>query len=259
MTAVYQLKNIRMSYNGSPVLKDVSFTALKGEMLSLLGPNGAGKSTILKLMAGLIFPDQGEVLFSGKSIAAISAKELARSVGYLPQINQPVFPYNCFDYVMLGRTPFLKGLMLGGESDREIVMKAMEDTDCVRFAEKDINKISVGERQSVFIARALASEPKVLLLDEPAATLDLEHSVSLYRLLAKLIERKKITIIIVSHNLNITSQFADRIILLNEGEIAEEGSPKQVLNESILKKIYGDSFQLIHNSEITRPVIIPKK
>jgi iron complex transport system ATP-binding protein len=259
MINMYQLQNIRMSYNGTPVLKGISLRVGKGAMLSLVGPNGAGKSTILKLMAGLIKPDSGKILFSGNDIALISSKELARKVGYLPQVSQPVFPYNCFDYVMIGRTPFLKGLMLGGDCDREIVRKAMEETDCIRFSDKDINKISVGERQCVFIARALAAEPDVLLLDEPAAALDLEHSVSFYRLLTRLIERKKITIVVVSHHLNITSQFADRIVMLDKGEIVADGAPEKVLNKDLLEKVYGSSFQLITNSKLKRPVIVPRK
>jgi iron complex transport system ATP-binding protein len=121
MINMYQLQNIRMSYNGTPVLKGISLRVGKGAMLSLVGPNGAGKSTILKLMAGLIKPDSGKILFSGKDITLIPSKELARKVGYLPQVSQPVFPYNCFDYVMIGRTPFLKGLMLGGNRLHQIL------------------------------------------------------------------------------------------------------------------------------------------
>lgn len=259
MKDIYRFKNIHMSYNGSEVLKGVSLRAARGELLSLMGPNGAGKSTILKLMAGLIRQDGGEIEFSGKDISQIPSKELARKVGYLPQVSQPVFPYNCFDYVMIGRTPFLKGLMLGGDHDREIVLNAMEETDCIKFSDKDINKISVGERQSVFIARALAAEPDVLLLDEPSAALDLEHAVSLYRLLARLIERKKITIVAVSHHFNITSQFADRIVMIDGGEIIADGTPGSVLKKDLLERVYGDSFELFADPRIKRPVIVPKK
>jgi iron complex transport system ATP-binding protein len=259
MEQIFRLQKIHMSYNGTPVLEEISLKVEKGAMLSIVGPNGAGKSTILKLMAGLIKPDKGGIFFYGKDIARMHSKELAQRVGYLPQISQPVFPYNCFDYVMIGRTPFLKGLMLGGDSDREIVRKAMEETDCVKFSDKDINKISVGERQCVFIARALAAEPEVLLLDEPAAALDLEHSVSLYRLLTRLIEKKNITIVVVSHHLNITSQFADRIVLLNNGTIEADGPPQNVLKRDLLEKVYGNSFQLITDTKIKRPIIVPKR
>lgn len=259
MENIFSLNDVNMSYNGTPVLKEISLNVKKGAMLSIVGPNGAGKSTVLKLMAGLIKPDRGGIFFYGNDITKMHPKELAQKVGYLPQISQPVFPYNCFDYVMIGRSPFLKGLMLGGKSDREIIQKAMEETDCLRFSDKDINKISVGERQSVFIARALASEPEVLLLDEPAAALDLEHSVSLYRLLTRLIENKKITIVVVSHHLNITSQFADRIVLLNDGRIEADGPPEKVLRKDLLSRVYGNSFQLITSPEILRPIIVPKK
>jgi iron complex transport system ATP-binding protein len=256
---IYELKNVQMSYNGSPVLRSISLSVERGALMSIVGPNGAGKSTILKLMAGLIKPDKGDILFSGASIHGIPLKNLAKKVGYLPQVSQPVFPYNCFDYVMIGRTPYLKGLMLGSDSDREIVKKAMEDTDCFKFAGKDLNKISVGERQCVFVARALAAEPEVLLLDEPAASLDLEHSVSLYRLLARLMDRKGITIVVVSHHLNITSQFADRIVMLNKGEIVADGSPEKVLNQKLLSKVYGNSFRLISDSDPQRPIIVPNR
>jgi iron complex transport system ATP-binding protein len=149
--------------------------------------------------------------------------------------------------------------MLGSKNDRKIVEKIMFETDCLQFAERDINSISVGERQRVFIARALASEPDLLLLDEPGSSLDLHHSVEIYRLLEKLNFECGITVIVVSHNLNITAQFAKRVIFLHKGEIIADDTPSGALIHKNLSMAYGDSFDLLEGEKSKRPVIIPRR
>jgi iron complex transport system ATP-binding protein len=259
LKAIYEIKKVNTSYNGGLVLKDVSFSVRSGEFISIVGPNGAGKSTLLKIMVGLMKPESGRVLYDGKPLGEHNPRMLAQKVGYLPQVNELSFSYRCYDMVMIGRTPYLSGLMLGGKNDREIVKKVMDDTDCLQFVEKDINAISAGERQRVFIARALAVEPQVLLLDEAVSSLDLEHAVSIYRLLRDLNERKKITIVSVLHNLNITSQFSDRVIMLHGGEVLSDGIPAEVLKKSLLRVVYGDSFDILTSKKTGRPIVIPRR
>jgi len=257
--AIYDIKRISTSYNGERVLKDVSFSVKSGDFISIVGPNGAGKSTLLKIMAGLMKPEKGNVLYDSIPLSEHNTRRLAQRVGYLPQVNELSFSYKCHDMVMIGRTPYLTGLMLGGKHDRKIVEKVMRDTDCLQFADKDINAISAGERQRIFIARALAVEPEVLLLDEAVSALDLEHAVSIYRLLGELNRKKRITIISVLHNLNLTSQFSDRVIMLHRGEVLADGAPPEVLKISLLKDVYGDSFDILMCEKTGRPIVIPRR
>jgi iron complex transport system ATP-binding protein len=259
MSNKYEFRKISAAYNGRQVLSDVSCSIKQGDFISIVGPNGAGKSTLLKLMVKLLSPSSGEIIFSGQPLSGITPRELALSVGYLPQATNVIFSLSCFDMVMIGRTPHLRGLMLGEEKDRKIVEKVMQDTDCLQFAERDFNSISAGEKQRVLIARALASEPDVLLLDEPAASLDIEHAVMIYNLLASLNRRDKITLVVVSHNLNFTSRYSGGILLLKEGKIIKKGRPSAVLREDVLRKLYGDSFILIKTGRGSLPVIVPKK
>ncbi len=258
MKPIFQLDNVSATYNGVDVLHSVNHKFMKGEFVSLVGPNGAGKSTLLKLLASLLEPTEGRIQMSGKPLESINSRDLARKIGYLPQDNRSIFSLSCFDMVMIGRTPHLSGLMLGSETDRKIVKRVMTETDCWQFAERDFNKISVGEKQRVLIARALASEPELLLLDEPVASLDLEHAVMIYNLLDGL-NRKGITIITVSHNLNFTARYTDKILLMRDGMKIESGKPAEILKEEILVKIYGESFNLISVEDYEVPVIIPRK
>ncbi|MBN2134691.1 MAG: ABC transporter ATP-binding protein [Acidobacteria bacterium] len=254
---IFRVEDISASYNGKPVLKDISFRINKGEFVSIVGPNGAGKSTILKILASILDAGKGSAYYKDELIQEYSARELAKEISYLPQSFQPAFPLTCFDMVMTGRTPYLKGLMLGSRKDRDIVYNAMRETDCFEFINRDFNSISVGEQQRVIFARALASEPEVLLLDEPTASLDLRHAVTIYRMLDRLREEKGLTVITVSHNLNITSRFSRRIILMDSGKIICDGKTGDVINEKYLKVLYGDTFRVIYSEQIKGNIIVP--
>jgi iron complex transport system ATP-binding protein len=221
----------------------------KGDFVSLLGPNGCGKSTLLKLIGRLLNPVVGRIKYSGIDISEIPLKEYAKLISYVPQNNYSIFPFTVYEIVMMGRTPYLGTLGFETAKDKRMVMDALDVMGIVDLKSKSINEISGGEAQRAFIARALAQNPQLILLDEPNAHLDIEHQISIYELLNKLSANHGLTIISVSHDLNLIGLFSQKIAFMINGKISIQGNKKDVLTEENIKKIFNVESTVLFSQE----------
>jgi iron complex transport system ATP-binding protein len=250
------VNNITLGYNGSPVLKEISFTASRGRILGIIGPNGSGKSTLIRAISRVIQPDTGSIIIDGQDLKKMKAKEVARMVAVVPQ--NPDLPkmMTAFELVLMGRTPHLRLLQNEGESDFAVVRKAMEATRTSDFAGRQIAKLSGGELQKVTIARALAQEPDVLLLDEPTAYLDIKHQGEILNLAKQLCTEKTLTVIVALHDLNLAAQYCNRLIMLSNGKIYSEGAPPEVLTEENIREVYGTSVHIFPHPVNQTPTVL---
>lgn len=245
------------SYDKLNVLSKVSFNVETESFFSIIGPNGSGKSTLMKILAGILKYKKGEIFISGKSLENYSKKELARHTAYVSQNVAAEFPFTVEEIVLLGRAPHQGLLGMHSEYDQKTVEHAMEITDIVHLAARRIDQVSGGERQRVLIARAICQEPEIMLLDEPASALDLAHQIQLMDLLEKLKHKTGITIIMISHDINLAAMYADSMILINNGMVVKSGTPCDVLESKILKKTFGCSFLIDSNPLGNFPRIFP--
>jgi iron complex transport system ATP-binding protein len=234
-----EVKSIFFRYHKEWVLQDVSFRVEKGEFIGLIGPNGSGKTTLLKVLYRLLSPQNGEVLFELVPLKRMDRKDIAKRIGVVAQETHLLFPFSVMEIVLMGRSPYLGHLMFESEKDLEIARKAMEWTETLPFSDRPIDELSGGERKRVFIARALAQEPEVILLDEPTANLDIHHQVDFLDLILTLNRERGLTIIMASHDMNIASEFCDRLILLQEGRIYKIGTPNEVITKENIERVYG--------------------
>ena len=224
------------------ILNDFSCVIESGKILGVLGPNGSGKSTLLKLLVRILPVQRGTIQLFEKDLAHLSQADIARNVALVPQETQQVFPFTIAEMVLMGRFPHHSGF--GGwhwedSDDVMIAQTAMQDLDVAHLGGRLITDVSGGERQRAIIARALAQEPKVLLLDEPTAFLDLHHQLDIARVLKRLNQERGLTVVMVSHDLNLASQYCDQLILLNHGRIVKGGTPEEVVRPDILETVYG--------------------
>ncbi len=239
MTDALTVKDLSYDYAGRPVLSDVSFAAGQGEFFIIIGPNGSGKTTLMKIMAGVLRrPDHCPKVF-GKPLDRYGRKELARRLAFVPQSVPADFPFTVREVTLMGRSPHQGILGLEKDRDMEIVEQAMKFTEVRHLADRRIDQLSGGERQRVFIARAICQEPQIMLLDEPTAALDLSHQVRLMDLLEKLKRDRGVTVVMVSHDLNLAAMYGDRVLLLKSGKIVCIGSPDQVMTFDTLESVYG--------------------
>jgi len=246
----YDVESIRFRYqsNESPaarwILDNISFHVQEGEVLGVVGPNGSGKTSLLKVLARLMTPQQGHISLFGEDLSAKAQREVACLVGVVPQDTQMLFPFTVAESVLMGRFPHLaRDRWIGGfgwesREDLAIAEQAMMTMDIVHLAHRSVTDLSGGERQRTVIARALAQTPKVLLLDEPTAFLDLQHQVEICSVLRRLRDEGGLTVVLVSHDLNLVSQYCDRILLLDHGKIVRLGGPGEVIEPEVLESVY---------------------
>jgi iron complex transport system ATP-binding protein len=219
-------------------MEDVSFAIDEAQIVAIIGPNGSGKTTLLKIINGTLFPNSGQMLIDDKDTLQWSRQEIARKVAIVPQETSVIFPFYAEEIVLMGRFPHLSNYRFEDKKDYRIVHEAMEKTDTLAFATRRFDELSAGERQRVLIARALAQEPKVLLLDESTVFLDLKHQLQFLTLLRQLNTAQQLTVIFVTHDINLAAQNADRIILLYSGEIYAIGKPAEVITAANIKEVY---------------------
>jgi iron complex transport system ATP-binding protein len=235
---VIEARNVNFSYAAKPVMGNISFAIDEGQVVAVIGPNGSGKTTLLKIINGTLFPDAGQMLIDGKETGRWQRKEIAQKVAIVPQETAMIFPFYAEEIVLMGRFPHLGRYSFEDKKDYKIVHEAMEKTDTLAFADRRFSELSAGERQRVLIARALAQEPKVLLLDESTVFLDLKHQSQFLALLRQLNTMQKLTVIFVTHDINLAAQNADRIILLYSGKIYAIGKPAEVITAANIKEVY---------------------
>jgi iron complex transport system ATP-binding protein len=236
--SIISAENINFSYAAKLVMENISFAIDEAQIMAIIGPNGSGKTTLLKIINGTLFPDAGQMLIDGKDTSRWSRKDIAQKVAIVPQETAVIFPFYAEEIVLMGRFPHLSNYRFEDKKDYRIVHEAMEKTDTLTFAARRFDELSAGERQRVLIARALAQEPKVLLLDESTVFLDLKHQAQFLDLLRQLNTAQQLTVIFVTHDINLAAQHADRIILLYSGKIYAIGKPAEVITAANIKKVY---------------------
>lgn len=219
-------------------LGGVSLRIPEGGCTAVLGPNGSGKSTLLRLLLGTLAPDAGEARFRDRPVGAWPRAEMAREVGVVPQGEESVFPISVRELVAMGRYPHLGSFRREGDADRRAIGDALRRCDVAEFAERPVGTLSGGERQRARLARALAQEPRALALDEPTAALDVRHEMAIFELLREM-GSAGVTVLLVTHNLNLAARYADRLVLLDRGRVAAEGTPREVLTRSLVERVYG--------------------
>ncbi len=239
MSQAVQLEALRVSYFREPVLKDIDLGIQSGEFFVLLGPNGSGKTTLLKAMANMIKPEQGRVKIMGRFLEEYSRRSLARTLAMVPQSPELEFSFTVREVVLMGRSPHLGLLGLEGQRDLAIAKQAMASMQVEHLAQRRLHQLSGGEKQRVLIARALCQEPDIMLLDEPTSSLDLAHQVLVMDLLEELKQQRGITVIMVAHDVNLAALYADRLLLLREGQTVRQGPPKEVLTFETLEQTFG--------------------
>jgi iron complex transport system ATP-binding protein len=242
------------------VVKNVSFDIERGEFISLIGPNGSGKTTLLRLIDKIFLPSKGDIFLFNKNIRSLRRSEIAKRIGFVPQDGSIIFPFTVLEIVLMGRSPHLKGLGFENKHDLDIAFQMMELADVAHLAYKSVTAISGGERQRAFIARALAQEPEIILLDEPNAHLDISHQVDIFDIIKALNREKHITVVSVSHDLNLVSTYSDRIVLLEHGSVYAIGTPADVLTEKNVRTVYRANI-LVDTNPVTsspRVTLLPR-
>lgn len=242
-----EARNISINYGESEILQNLSFALRNGQTLAVLGANGAGKTTLLRALNGFLPVSKGEIRLEGKTLREFSRREIAQRMSVVAQENETKFPVTVLEFVLAGR--FAHGGVFGWESERDagLAKNALEICDLKNYEACLMNRLSGGERQRVVFARALATGAKILLLDEPTANLDLSHQALMFRLVRARCEKGEAAAVIVTHDLNLASEFADEILLLKNGRIAAKGEPKEVLNAETLREVFAVEVLLDEN------------
>jgi iron complex transport system ATP-binding protein len=232
------LRGVSFGYAEAPVVKGIDLTFASGELVALTGPNGSGKSTLLKLLARVLTPDAGEIVFEGRPLHEWKAKEYARLVGYLPQEPDPAFPMRALDVVVSGRAPFLGRFAWESDADWEAAERALADCDAAHLADRDLDEMSGGERKRVFLARVLVAKPRLILLDEPLTALDIAHVQQFSRLLRDIVDRTGATVVYAVHDLNWAGAHSDRMLVMQDGSLVMDDVPERVLQPDVVRRLF---------------------
>lgn len=251
-----EFDDVGVDFGGVTVLDDVELFVDGGEFLALVGPNGAGKTTLLRTCNGLLSPDRGDVYVGGRPVAECSAREIGQLVATVPQETTVAFEFPVADIVEMGRTPHRSRFEPADDADRAAVDDALERTDTVRFAERSVEELSGGERQRVMVARALAQDAPILLLDEPTASLDINHQVRMLALARALADDGR-TVVAAIHDLELAARFCDRMALLSDGALLAEGSPETVLTSGRLEAAFDVRTAIATNPVTGTPAVTP--
>ncbi len=255
MSAI-ELRGVSVVLGGRPVVDRIDASVAEGEWLALIGPNGAGKTTLLRALARLV-PFSGFISLEGRSITDLHRSELSRLIAVVPQ--EPSTPpwMTVAEYVLLGRTPHLGPLAKEGRRDREAAARALARLDLLGYGERRLGTLSGGEKQRAVVARALAQEAKIVLLDEPTAALDIGHQQQALDLLDALRGESGLTLVAAMHDLTLAAQYADRMVLLDGGRVEADGAPRDVLTEALIAAHYGASIDVVAVGD--RIAVIPRR
>jgi iron complex transport system ATP-binding protein len=255
------VKNLSHSFGENLVLKNISFQVPHRDFFIIIGPNGSGKTTLMKVISGILKPQNGELKILNRPIDQYHRKALAKTIAFVPQMTFADFPFTVTEIVLMGRSPYLGVLGLEQENDLEVANQAIAFTDLGNLAHRKLDQLSGGEQQRVFIARAICQEPDIILLDEPTASLDLAYQVRIMDLMEKLKTEKGITVVMVSHDVNLAAMYADHLMLLHKGQVVCQGLPDEVLTYKTLEETYGCTL-LVDESPLgnfPRVTLVPRK
>jgi iron complex transport system ATP-binding protein len=239
MKGAIVIKDLHYAYGRAAVLQEIALTVQRGDFFVILGPNGSGKTTLIKIIAGVLPLQSGEMLINGRHLQAYKRRVLARTVAYVPQMLNTDVPFKVRELVLMGRTPHLGILAVEQPRDYRLAEEAMAYTEVAGLAERRLDQLSSGECQRVLIARAICQKTDILLMDEPTAALDLAHQVRLMDLMERLREEMGITVVMVSHDINLAAMYGSHLLLLQNGEIIAQGAPQKVLSPDTLQTVYG--------------------
>ena len=246
------IKSLTFGYNGSMILDNLNLVVEDSEVLGLVGPNGSGKTTLIKCMDKILKP-KGSILIDGRDIDTVSRTDLAKCLGYVPQSSSTPLATTVFDTVLMGRRPHISWRV--SDSDLDKVADILGLLHLEYLAMRDFSQLSGGQKQKVLIARALAQEPEVLLLDEPTSSLDMKHQLEVMETISSLVKEKKISAVMALHDLNLASMFVDKLAILKGGKIYAAGEPIDLLNAKNIRDVYGVEAVVMNN--LDRPYIVP--
>ena len=250
------IKKLNFAYDAKLILNEISLFISEGEFIGIIGPNGAGKSTLIKLVEGILIPKSGELLLNEIPISSYKRKALARIVGYVPQSFSTAFDYSAYDIVMMGRFPYLAAFSSENDNDKAIVQSSMEETDIWDLRNRLFSELSGGEKQRVVLASALAQQPKLLLLDEPTAALDIKHQLHFHEILKNLQKSQQMTIVTITHDVNLAIRYCDRIIVLRDGSVAADGKPSRIINKDLISDVYGINVNIMQHPQDGKPLLV---
>jgi iron complex transport system ATP-binding protein len=251
-----EVTDIAFGYTEQPLFDGLTLTIEEGEFVGLVGPNGSGKTTFLNLLTRVLRASRGRISIDGCDIESYSARVLARKMAVVPQESSIIFPFSVSEVVLMGRAPHLESV-LEKEEDFEIATEAMTMTGVNHLASRAITHLSGGERQGVIIARALAQKPSILLLDEPTAFLDIKHQVDIYDILTTLNRERGMTILAVSHDLNLASHYCKRVLVFKEGRLMFDGPPRKAITADTISDVYGTRVIVRTDAQTGRPFVLP--
>lgn len=249
------VEDLNYSYDDKKILNDINIKLEKNKFYSIIGPNGSGKTTLLKNIGKVLPIEKNCIYIDGKEIHSYKIKDLAKKMASVPQNTNIDFDFSVLDVVLMGRSPYLKRFENESDKDFKIAKDVMEMTNTWHLKDKTINALSGGERQRVIIARALAQQSEIILLDEPISNLDMQHQIEILDTVKYL--NKEVTIVAVLHDLNLAAQYSDYLIMLKDGEIVSYGKPEEVLTEAHIKNTYNMDTYIFKNPVTGKPHIIP--
>ncbi|MGD9115666.1 MAG: ABC transporter ATP-binding protein [Dehalococcoidia bacterium] len=254
------IEGLDFSYFDGLVLEDINLSVKPGEMVGLLGPNGSGKTTLIKLASGILKPKRGGIRLDGSDLRDLSRKFIASNVAVVPQQFHIPFAFTAGEVVMLGRTPFFKALATESDADRLAVDSSLELVGIGELEERRFDELSGGERQKIILAMALAQQPRLLLLDEPIVHLDIAHQMEMLELVRGLNIERGLTVVAAMHDLNLASLYFDRLILLKNGRVWADGTPRQVLTEAGISEVFAASVKVeTHPTGAPHIVVMPRR
>ena len=239
------VRDASYAYASAPAVRNVTIHFRERELIALTGPNGSGKSTLLKLMARVYAPQSGDLTFDGKPLAQWPVKEYAKQVGYLPQDPDPAFPMRAIDVVVSGRAPFLGRFAWESAEDWNEAHRALALCDAAHLADRYLDEMSGGERKRIFLGRVLAGTPRLILLDEPLAALDLSHMQQFSMLLREVVDRTGCTVVFAAHDLNWAAAHTDRILVMQQGALALDAPPRDVMRPEVMRQLFGFEAQTV--------------
>ena len=254
---ILRFDHVAAGYGQREVLRDVTLSIREGEFAGLIGSNGTGKSTLIKCVSGLLPLKRGSITICGKENTSLKSRQRAQMVAVVPQSYHVEYDFTVEDIVMMGRNPYLSFRKKEGQKDRDIVARAMEMTNTEVFFKRCYNELSGGERQRVILARAIAQQPRIILLDEPTSALDVHHQIEVMELITKLNREEHMTVLAVLHDINMASRFCQRMIMLKDGVVYTDGTPREVIDRPNMESLYDMKLMIRESPLFSKPEIVP--